>query len=243
MPLATHSLTNGRSHIANWSFQVKLKRSRKLQYRSSPNFQGGIHVGVDVPPDIGFPTGQRTLPWQPILAAKSAEIGNTSSFLELAFHNGWQDGKADGCVNSTEVMSTSYKNLLNFGPLTLEFTVMVWRPCAKCAKSSKRVRLLRLALDNGRNRWTDLRQIHTEDMFGPLLGWVWMSRSKVKVTRAKTHCALATPLCCGRNGPYSLYVFYLLNYYQIRGNPCMESRDVFICAKNSQTSMKLPQHL
>ena len=39
---------------------------------------------------------------------------------------------------------------------------------------------------------------------------------------------------------YSLYVFYLLNYYRIRGNPCMESRDVFICAKNSQTSMKLP---
>jgi len=30
------------------------------------------------------------------------------------------------------------------------------------------------------NRWTDLRQIHREDTFGPLLGRVWMSRSKVK---------------------------------------------------------------
>jgi len=27
------------------------------------------------------------------------------------------------------------------------------------------------------NCWMDLRQIHTEDMFGPLLAWVWRSRS------------------------------------------------------------------
>ena len=33
------------------------------------------------------------------------------------------------------------------------------------------------------NRWTDLCQIHTEDVFGPTLGRVW--RSKVKVTRDK----------------------------------------------------------
>ena len=35
------------------------------------------------------------------------------------------------------------------------------------------------------NRWTDLRQIHTEDVLGPSLGRVWMLRSKVKVTRDK----------------------------------------------------------
>jgi len=28
------------------------------------------------------------------------------------------------------------------------------------------------------NRWTDLRQIHTEDVFGPSLGRVWRSRSR-----------------------------------------------------------------
>jgi len=50
------------------------------------------------------------------------------SFLGLAFHNGWQYGKADGRVNSAEVLSTSYKNFMNFGPLTPELTVMVWRP-------------------------------------------------------------------------------------------------------------------
>jgi len=82
---------------------------------------------VDVQTGIGFPNGQGTLPWQPIVSAKSAEIGDTPSW-GLAFHNGWQDGKAGGRVNSAEVLSTSYKNLVNFGPLTLEFTVMVWRP-------------------------------------------------------------------------------------------------------------------
>jgi len=30
------------------------------------------------------------------------------------------------------------------------------------------------------NRWTDLHQIPKEDVFGPSLGWVWMSRSKGK---------------------------------------------------------------
>jgi len=33
------------------------------------------------------------------------------------------------------------------------------------------------------NRWMDFCQIHTEDMFSPLLRRVWRSRSKVKVTR------------------------------------------------------------
>ena len=80
----------------------------------------GIHVGVDVQFGIGFRIGQRTLPWQPLLGAKSAEIGDMPSFLGLAFHNGWQYGKADGSVNSTEVRSTSTScnKLVNFGPLT-----------------------------------------------------------------------------------------------------------------------------
>jgi len=43
-------------------------------------------------------------------------------------HSRWQDGKADGRVNSVVVLPTSCKNLVNFGPLTPEFTVMVWRP-------------------------------------------------------------------------------------------------------------------
>jgi len=34
-----------------------------------------------------------------------------------------------------------------------------------------------------RNLWTDLRQIHMEDVFGSSLGRIWRSRSKVTVTR------------------------------------------------------------
>jgi len=51
-------------------------------------FRDGRHVGVDIQSGIGFRIGQGTLPWQPILGAKSAEIGDTPSFLELVFHNG-----------------------------------------------------------------------------------------------------------------------------------------------------------
>ena len=50
-----------------------------------------------------------------------------------------------------------------------------------------RLRWLALHCENGRipcrtmkylgNRWTDLRQIHGEDVFGPSLGRVWRSRS------------------------------------------------------------------
>jgi len=36
-----------------------------------------------------------------------------------------------------------------------------------------------------RNRWTDLHQIYTKDVFGPSLGRVWRSRSKVKVPGVK----------------------------------------------------------
>jgi len=50
------------------------------------------------------------------------------AFLGLAFHKGWQYGKADGRINGAEVMYTSYKNMVNFGPLTPEFTMMVWQP-------------------------------------------------------------------------------------------------------------------
>jgi len=42
------------------------------------------------------------------------------------------------------------------------------------------------------NSWTDLHQIHREDMFGPSLGQVWMSKVKGHQGQ-KTHCALLSP--------------------------------------------------
>jgi len=52
-------------------------------------FRDGRHVSVDVQSGIAFRIGQGTLPWQPILGAKSAEIGDTPSFLGIAFHKRW----------------------------------------------------------------------------------------------------------------------------------------------------------
>jgi len=63
-------------------------------------FSFGRHVGVDVQFGIVFAIGQGTLPFQPTLGAKSAEIGDRPSFLGLPHHNRWQYGKADGRVNS-----------------------------------------------------------------------------------------------------------------------------------------------
>jgi len=77
------------------------------------------HVHVDVQSGNRFSVSQGRLPWQPILGAKSTEIGDTPSFLGLAFHKGWQYGKADERINST-----SCRNLVNFAPLTLKITVI-----------------------------------------------------------------------------------------------------------------------
>jgi len=88
-----------------------------------------------------------------------------------------------------------------------------------------------LSMD-GMNRWTDLCQIHTEDVFGPSLRRVGMSRSKVKgqsyqgqklvswsltslfstnmaISETKTRdkkFAFTTPAQYGRNGMASLQI-------------------------------------
>jgi len=50
-------------------------------------FRVDRHVAVDVQSGICFAIAQGTLPWQPILGAQSTEIGDTPTFLGLAFHN------------------------------------------------------------------------------------------------------------------------------------------------------------
>jgi len=42
------------------------------------------------------------------MATQSISCAKSPSFLGLALHNKWQDGKADGRVNSAEVLPTSY---------------------------------------------------------------------------------------------------------------------------------------
>jgi len=67
------------------------------------------------PYGIRFAIAQRTLPWEPILGATSAEI-----LLGTRIPN---------------ILSTSHKNLVNFGPLTPEFTTLIWQQywCVKLA--------------------------------------------------------------------------------------------------------------
>jgi len=68
----------------------------RLEQRDLGNYKTDLHqirrdsrhVGAHVQFGISFAIGQGTLPWQPILGAESAEIGDTPSFLGLAFHNG-----------------------------------------------------------------------------------------------------------------------------------------------------------
>jgi len=116
------------------------------------------------------------------------KIGDTPSFLGLAFHNGWQDDKVDGHVNSAEVRSTSCKNLVNFDPLTLEFTVMVWRPFM-CQ--------MREIVEMHSNLGTRIRQLIAETAKWICAKFTWKTclvlhsdefecqgqKSKVKVTR------------------------------------------------------------
>jgi len=80
-----------------------------------------------------------------------------------------EDGKADGHVNSAEVLSASYKNLMNFGPLTLEFTVMAWRPFMR------KIREMRSILE------TRIRQRHK-----PLNGFVPNSHGRCVWCFART---------------------------------------------------------
>ena len=113
------------------SFNERLEQRDLRTYHTDLHqiFRVGKHVAVDFQPGICFAIAKGTLPWQPTLAAKSAEIGDTRlSFIGLAFHNIWQDGKADGRINATDVLSTSHKNMVNFGTLTLEFMTLIWQP-------------------------------------------------------------------------------------------------------------------
>jgi len=118
------------SFVFFFFFNDRLEQRDLENYKTDLHqiFRVDRHIGIDVQSGIGFPIGQGTWSWQPLLSAKSAEIGDMPSFLGLAFHDRWLYGKADGRINSAEVLSTSCKNLVNFGSLTLEFTVMVWRP-------------------------------------------------------------------------------------------------------------------
>jgi len=86
---------------SSFFFNERLEQRDLGNYKNDLHqiFRDGRHVGIDVQSGIGFAIKNVA-----ILGVKSAEIGDTPSFLGLAFHNGWQDGKAGRRVNSAEVL-------------------------------------------------------------------------------------------------------------------------------------------
>jgi len=68
-----------------------------------------------------FPIAQETLPWQPILEAKSVKLAYSPSFIALAFWKQLEYRNADGHANNSNDRSASCRNLVSFGPRTLEF--------------------------------------------------------------------------------------------------------------------------
>jgi len=63
--------------------------------------------------------------WQPILWSK---LAYSPSFIALAFQNWLEYCNAIECINSCNDLATSFENLMNFGPVTLEFTRVVGVP-------------------------------------------------------------------------------------------------------------------
>jgi len=118
------------------SFYSFLFFNDRLEERDLRTYQTDLHeifrigrcVVVAVQSGIRFTIAEGTLPWQPILGTKSAEIGETSSFFGLACHNGWQHGKEEGNINTSDILSTSVTKLVNFGPLTPELATLLWQP-------------------------------------------------------------------------------------------------------------------
>jgi len=125
-------------------FNDRVEQRDLGNYQTDPHqiFRGGTHVDVDIQSGIGFAIGQGTLPWQPILGAKLAEIGDTPSSWDS--HSQWMIGTAE-------------------------------RICVKFTRKT----CLVLCSDKFEHEG---------------------QKSKVKVTRDKTRCALTTPPRYGRNG-------------------------------------------
>jgi len=70
---------------------------------------------VPVNGQIRFAIAEATLPWQPILEAKSAKLVHLPSFVVLAFRNELEYRNVDVRVKSAINWPTSYTNLVKFG--------------------------------------------------------------------------------------------------------------------------------
>jgi len=68
-----------------------------------------------------FSTAQGTLPWQPILGSKLTKSDCSPLFVALLFRNGLKYRHSDFKRFIRDDMAINFVNLVNFGPVTLEF--------------------------------------------------------------------------------------------------------------------------
>jgi len=142
-------------------------------------FRGGRHGGVDIQSKIGFAISQGTLPWQPILGPK---LATRLPFWDSHSTTDGRMGKQMGALTAQksclqhikfrELWSTN-SGVYGDGLATI-YAPNVWNRWNTFDSWDSH------STTDGRNRWTDLCQIRTEDVFGPSLGQVWMSKLKVK---------------------------------------------------------------
>jgi len=74
--------------------------------------------------------------------AKVAKVAHSPSFVALAFRNGLEYRNADGSINSADDLATLYENLVNFGPVTSEFTLFICLHPASIRSAVSYVRLV-----------------------------------------------------------------------------------------------------
>ena len=87
---------------------------QKVLDRSSSNFQDRYIYGCSH-------MIAHALLWQLILAQIDENLHTPPSFCALSFHSGWEDRNMDARVNTADDPSASFKNSVNFGPVTPEF--------------------------------------------------------------------------------------------------------------------------
>jgi len=76
-----------------------------------------------LPIRLSFPMAQGTLPWQPILWLKLVKSDYLFVFVAIAFRNGLQYRHSDLKQFICDNLATSFKNMVNFGPVTSEFNI------------------------------------------------------------------------------------------------------------------------
>jgi len=103
--------------LALISFKTNIwaKRTQDLLDRFSPS----SYLIVDWQFHHLFPMAQGTLPWQPIVGAK---LDYSPLFVTFVFRNGLQYCHSDFKKFICDYLATIIVNLVNFGPVTPEFS-------------------------------------------------------------------------------------------------------------------------